>query len=517
MTAGRKIALNVVVTYGRSLYVLLIGIFCGRWALMSLGQTDYGLMGLIAGMTAFVSFVNGLLSSAVGRFYSVSVGATKIAGHKDKGLEICCSWFNTALTIHTLMPLVLVIVGYPIGNWAVYNFLTIPADRIADCVWVWRITCASCFLTMVNVPFASMYTAKQDIAEVTLYSFAYSTLNIFMLHYMVTHPGVWLVRYVLWTSSLTFVTQLIMMVRAFYKYPEVRIRPHYLWDLSRMRQIALYAGSRFWTAFSDIFSNQGNAILVNKYLGPNFNASMSVANNVSGQSMTLSNSISGAFWPAIGNKAGEGKADEVRNLAFLTCRLGTLMIIVFAVPLALEIDEVLRLWLKTPPDSVSSICIAILISIVIERMTEGYWMAVMAFGRQIVRYSWTIGWAGFIGFGLTWLFFGCGLGMRGLCMALIVARFCVLLIRLYLGWSIAKLSPRTWLRMVCLPVIFVTTTCALVAVLPRFVMNPCFVRVCITSLVSLIVFFVTAWSLALSITEKMLIKKKFDRILHVKR
>lgn len=45
MTQNRRIVLNIVATYGRSLYALVLGLFCGRWTLMALGQVDYGLMG----------------------------------------------------------------------------------------------------------------------------------------------------------------------------------------------------------------------------------------------------------------------------------------------------------------------------------------------------------------------------------------------------------------------------------------------------------------------------------------
>ena len=45
MTANRRILLNIVATYGRSLYVLVIGLFCGRWTLMALGEVECGLDG----------------------------------------------------------------------------------------------------------------------------------------------------------------------------------------------------------------------------------------------------------------------------------------------------------------------------------------------------------------------------------------------------------------------------------------------------------------------------------------
>lgn len=37
MSPNRRIFLNIVATYGRSLYALVIGLFCGRWTLIILG------------------------------------------------------------------------------------------------------------------------------------------------------------------------------------------------------------------------------------------------------------------------------------------------------------------------------------------------------------------------------------------------------------------------------------------------------------------------------------------------
>lgn len=47
MTENRRIVLNIVATYGRSLFCLVCGLFTGRWVLMSLGEVDYGLYGVV--------------------------------------------------------------------------------------------------------------------------------------------------------------------------------------------------------------------------------------------------------------------------------------------------------------------------------------------------------------------------------------------------------------------------------------------------------------------------------------
>ena len=52
MTQNRRIVLNIVATYGRSLYALVCGLFISRWVLAALGKTDFGVCGVVGGMMA---------------------------------------------------------------------------------------------------------------------------------------------------------------------------------------------------------------------------------------------------------------------------------------------------------------------------------------------------------------------------------------------------------------------------------------------------------------------------------
>ena len=101
---------------------------------MALGQVDYGLMGLVGGLTVFITFFNNVLAGANSRFYAFSVGAAKTATDKVAALEECRHWFNTSLSVHTVVPFLLVACGYPIGVYAIEHWLTIPADRVTACV-----------------------------------------------------------------------------------------------------------------------------------------------------------------------------------------------------------------------------------------------------------------------------------------------------------------------------------------------------------------------------------------------
>lgn len=91
MTAGKRIALNVAATYGRSLVALVCGLLGARWILQALGQVDYGLWGVVGGLVGFVSFFNGLMSLAVARFLAVAVGRASVRSGAE-GEEVR-NWF----------------------------------------------------------------------------------------------------------------------------------------------------------------------------------------------------------------------------------------------------------------------------------------------------------------------------------------------------------------------------------------------------------------------------------------
>ena len=156
MSPNRRIFLNIAATYGRSLYALAIGLFCGRWTLMALGEVDYGLLGVVGGLTAFISFLNLVFASANSRFYAYAIGQAKKLESSSGGLEECSRWFSLAVAIHLVVPAFLVSTGYPIGIWAVRHYLVIPPERMESCIWVFRFGCISCFVGMAKVPFGAM-------------------------------------------------------------------------------------------------------------------------------------------------------------------------------------------------------------------------------------------------------------------------------------------------------------------------------------------------------------------------
>ncbi len=509
MTENRRIFLNIVATYGRSLFALVCGVFSGRWLLMALGEVDYGLYGVVGGLTAFIGFFNNLLAVAVGRYYAFSVGEARQS--PQEGLEACRQWFNTALLIHTVVPLILIAVGYPFGEYALRSgWLNIPPERLEACLWVFRFVCISCLIGMVNVPFTAMYTAKQYIAELTLYSLFATTLNVCFLYYMVSHPGVWLEKYALWVCCLGLVPQLLIAVRAMVCFPECRFRRAYLWDWGRTKVLCTFAGWQFFGCLGAMLRGQGIAILVNKYFGASVNAASTVGSHLAIQCDTLAGSMIGAFSPAITNARGANDWARMRALAYRACKIGTLLTLLFALPLALEVEEVLRLWLKHPPQYAAGLCLCLLGMVLVDKTAVGHMLAVNANGK-IAHYQAVLGSVLILTLPLAWLFVALGWGVYSIGYAMMLTMAFCAWGRVWFARKLVGMSARYWLARIFLPLVGVTVFAGAIGILPQCFMAPSFGRVCVTTLVTESILLPCAWLFILDREERQYLKALLHR------
>ena len=477
---------------------------------MSLGQVDYGLYGLVGGMIAFVTFLNGLLSSAIGRFYAVSVGAARIDG--EKGLAQCRDWFSTAVCVHCVLPLVLVGIGYPAGLWAVREFLTIPPDRIETCVWVWRFACFGCFVGMVNVPFNAMYMAKQEIAELTVWSLLSTVCNFFLAFYMVEHPGDWLLGYSAAACTISVLPQIVICIRACIVYPECRLTSEGMFNPRLIRRLASYAGWQVIGALGSLLKAQGIPIIINKYFGPRVNAAMAVAHSVSHHCNSLSASIQGAFTPAVMNAYGAGDETKARMLAYKTCKFGTMCALLFALPLSLEINEVLRLWLKTPPRYAAGLTVCILADLVIDRSSAGISAMVYAKGA-IARYQTFVGGALLATLPIAWLLVHYGFGIYSIGFAIIFTKSFLAVARVWLARGLVGVSARYWASKVALPIGVVSLVSCLAGLVPRLALDASLLRVTATALLADAVFLAFCWILLFDPAERQYVSLRLSRAL----
>jgi len=511
MTANRRIALNVVATYARSAYALALGLVTARWLLLSLGQVDYGLFGVVGGLVAFVTYFNRLLAGAVSRFYALSIGKGKRKGGGQEGLDECRRWFSAAVSVHAVVPLLLVAIGYPVGALAVRHWLVMPAERIGDCLWVWRLACLSAFVGMANVPFRAMYTAKQEIAELTLLNFLNATLNAVLLGYMVTHPGDWLVRYAFWHCLLAILPRLFVLVRAIAVYPECRLRRDCLWNWPDIRRLATFAGWRAFGAMGKILQTKGMMILVNLRFGPVQNAAVAVATRLASRTNTFAQSLVTSFSPAIVSAYGAGDFERMSGLVRRISKLGATMVAVVSIPLLLEIHAVMRIWLKRPPSDSPFLCSCVLVAMFLDKVSAGESIAIGATGR-VAAYEMGVGVSNVLAIAAAAVLFRAGVGLPAVGLALLGVALFNVLQRVYHADVLAGVSCGSWFWRVAFPVASASAAAAAAAAVPRLMMPASAGRIALTALTCEAVLLPLAWFVVIDAEERAYLKEKFARM-----
>lgn len=380
MTQTRRIILNVLATYGRSLFTLACGLFTGRWLLEALGTNRYGVFGVVGVILGLVGTVNSILSASVGRYFAFAVGKVQSAADKSAAIEESCGWFNTALAIHTAFAIILMILGYPLGFWAIRYYFSIPPEMVESALWVFSFSMITTFCGMITVPFTSLYGSHQLIAELTVYGICGTAANVVFAWVLLSYPGDRLWFNGFYTMLIAVTPNLVIAVRSFWVFPECRVRFRLMLNLARYKNLFSFAGWQIVAWLGLIARFQGLTTLCNKVLGLTYNSSLAVSNTLSQHTMTFAYAMNGAFSPAITNAAGAGDRSLVEALVLRSCKFGTIMCAVFIFPLCLEIHYVVHLWLKTVPPCVEELCVITVLTYVIERSATGYGCAISAYG-----------------------------------------------------------------------------------------------------------------------------------------
>ena len=510
MTANRRIWLNVAATYARNAYSLALGLVTARWLLLSLGQTDYGLFGVVGGLIAFVTFFNRLLAGAVSRFYAIAIGQSKRKGNREAGLQECRRWFTAAVSVHTVVPLILVAIGWPFGLYAVDHWLVIPPDRVAACHWVWRFACLTALVGMVNVPFRAMYTAKQEIAELTVLNVLNATLNAGLLYYMVSHPGDWLARYAFWHCLLAILPRLIICARALIVYPECRLRRECLWSWSDIRKVASYAGWNAFGALGKIVRRKGMMVLVNQMFGPAQNAAVTVATRLASRTNTFAQSIVTSISPAIISAHGAGKRERMLRLVFRVSKLGGMLVALASLPLLLEVQEVMRLWLKKPPAESPFLCACVLVVLFLGKISSGERIAISASGRM-AAYQIGIGVTNVMALPVAWMMMRNGLGLAtvgyvSMGISVLSIGQCV-----FFAHRLAGVSAADWLRRVVMPLSALILAGFAAAAIPHFALDPSFGRVVLTAVCAEAAMLPFCWFAVIDAEERAYLREKLAK------
>lgn len=508
LSPSQRIAFNTLATYGRTLFAVVFALFSSRWVVNGLGLSDFGLVGVVGALLVFISFFNTVLGGSVGRYYSYVIGKYNIEP-KDECQELT-QWFNTALCVHTAVPLVLLVIGVPVGYYAIGHWLVIPEDRLFACYCVFSFSLITTFVNMVSVPFLSFFWSWQRFAEMVVWESLKTILMFVFAYTLMLYSGDRLIYYACYSMcTMCFVT-IVQMIRVRLNFTACRFHHDMLWNKRQLKELLSFSGWQLFGCAGGLLRNQGAAIVINLFYGAKINGSFNIANQLSAQASSLSNSMVTALTPAVTVAEGAGSEQKVRSLAFQACKFGTFLVMFFAIPLILEIDEVLILWLKQRPPYAAVLCRCIIIAFIIDKLTTGYMPAIMAKGK-IALYQVVTGGMLLATVPLVYIFASCGFSPTSVGWAFIIATTGTSLSRLYFGQRLVGLIFLEWLKSVFAPIIVVGGLCAFIGSLIAWHLPLSVTRTIVVSVETFTVLCVAGWMFVLSAGERAWISKNLLR------
>lgn len=339
---NKRIAKNTFLLYVRMILVMLINLYTVRVVLDVLGVEDYGIYNVVAGVVSSLSFLTNVLSSATQRFYSFSIGESR----PDRLKEV----FNVSMICYICLALIAVFFSETLGLWIIKTQLTIPSDRMDATIMTYHFSIASFMLTILQVPFSSLTIAKEDMNVWSIISIIETLLKLL---FAILLPYVAIDHLISYGASLTIIWLLGLfayIIIGIKKYSDICILNFRLYNHKLFKEMVSFSGWTMYGTLAGVGLNQGISILINVFFGPIANAARAVGMQINSAIGQFSQSFITAIKPPI-VKCFAAKDDEkVIKIFYLSNKILYYATLVISVPLILEMDFILKVWLKDISD-----------------------------------------------------------------------------------------------------------------------------------------------------------------------
>jgi O-antigen/teichoic acid export membrane protein len=304
---------------------------------------------------------------------------------------------------------------------------------------------------------------------------------------------------------------LIQIIRAQWIFKACHLKRSYWFDKKRFKELFSFVGWDLFGGMGYMVRGVGTPFLINIFSGATVNAAYGIANQVSRHTTSITGALLGAISPEITAREGAGNRDRMISLSLRTSKLAVLLTYLWLIPLFIEIDYVLELWLKEVPEYAGTFCRIVLLSFLFNTATQGYRSAVMATGN-IKKFQLTLGTILMLTFPIVW-------GIYKLTGSPILAVSTLPLIsgihslgRVYWVKHLLNIPYSYWIKGVLIKSLQVLVLPLIISILLKHWMDSSFGFLILLSAISFVTTCMSSWFFGLDETEKGFIREKIERI-----
>jgi O-antigen/teichoic acid export membrane protein len=355
-----------------------VALFTSRIVLQTLGVTDYGINNVVGGVVAMFGFLSNTLMVITQRFISVELG-------KGGDIAVLQKIFSTSMILHIAVSVIVLILAETVGLWFLNNKLVIPAERMVAANWVYQFSVFGFVLGLLNAPLTALIVSHEDMqiyGYMGIFDVVVRLLSVYLLVIINADKLIFLALFGFAVGCVVWLFYFIYCRRK-YKYA----RFSFVYDKSMSKEISRFGGHVFIAGIFMVLSLYGTNIMLNMFFGPAINAARGIATSVNTALMSFGNNFKQALYPQLLKSYAQNDPEYMWNLSERGTRMLYFLFFIFSVPLLLETDFILKLWLGNVPPYTVIFTRLIIISVLIGGLFYTLSMLNNATGKVGVYYS----------------------------------------------------------------------------------------------------------------------------------
>ena len=374
-----RIVKNTILLYMRMGVILLVNLYTSRVILDALGEIDMGIYNAVGGFVMMFSFLSGAMSTACQRYFADEIGKNRY----DELKKV----FSLCVIVFICIALVIVLLSETVGLWFLYNKAK-TAGRMDAAEWVFQLSIISFVFAIVRTPYNGIIMIKEKMKVFTYLSMAEVMCNLGIAILINHYSNDRLILYALLMLLVNILISAYYFLYCNRFYQECRFS--FWWDKKKFMEIFGFAGWNMIGSLSNICKSQGLNMLLNVFFGPAVNAARAMTYKVFATVQGFSDNFFAAVKPQILKSYSSGHTEDSLRLVITSSKYSFYLLFLVSLPILLETQPILDLWLKDVPDYTSLFTKLVLINALIDVLVNPLAVAMQAYGK-IRKYQIVIG------------------------------------------------------------------------------------------------------------------------------
>lgn len=494
---NKRIAKNTLLLYFRMIFLLVISLFTSRVVLQTLGVEDYGIYNVVGGVVTMFAFLNSAMAGATQRFMNFD-----LAKNDGEALNVT---FSTSLIIHFIIASVIVILSETVGLWFLYEKMVIPADRMNAAIWVFQCSILVMFVNIISVPYNAAIIAHEKMGAFAYISLLEAALKLLIVYMLYISPIDKLVSYSIMLLAVSIAIRFVYSSYSNRHFAETKFR--WIWNVEKIREMGSFAS---WSLIGNLALmgvTQGLNMLLNVFFGPVVNAARGIAVQVQGAIQQFANNFQTAINPQITKSYASKDLYYMHTLVCRGAKFSFLMVFLLSLPVFIMTDQILELWLKTPPLHASGFIKIMLVITMVDSLSTPLNTAIHASGKirlyQLVNGSFMLF---VLPVGYVALLFDTNPNM--VFFSQLLMTIIALFLKLFFAKKQVQISLKMFFKNVLYPIVLVSFVSFVIQYNIYAVLEHNFVSFILFGLLSVICTLTAIYCLGMDVQERCVINKK---------